>query len=308
MSTGYEPADQPNIANVLLNQASAAPAITEGADAEVLVDYCSESDGGDDGYSLRQVGRCGQKRRQSHSFAVKNRVITRYDELLAAAIEAKLDVSDGSGPKSSAYDTIESELGVSQGNIVKWVKPVGEGGQWREKVADAIAKPGRKKKLRLGGGDKCKWPEMEKVLALTTIKRREQGFKVRTAWLLRKARQILKDLGGCSAELEFKGSRSWIKGFARRNRLSLRRGTNHKMKSAAARLPKLWRFHKGLRTLIHSGSPTANQWSRKYGRYPPKCRFNVDQVPLAFDMGAGVTWDVKGKKRCWIKKYMASIA
>lgn len=124
LSAGYEPGDQPgNISDVLLNQASAAPVVSvdaEGADAEGLVDYISESDGADDGYSPRQVGRCGQKRRKSHSFAVKNRVITRYDELLAAAIEAKLDVSDGSGFKSSAYDTIESELGVSQGNIVKW--------------------------------------------------------------------------------------------------------------------------------------------------------------------------------------------
>ena len=68
LSAGYEPGDQPNISNVLLNQASAAPA--EGADAEGLVDYISESGGADDGYSLRQVGRCGQKRRKSHLGAI----------------------------------------------------------------------------------------------------------------------------------------------------------------------------------------------------------------------------------------------
>ena len=36
----------------------------------LCVDYISESGGADDGYSLRQVGRCGQKRRKSHLGAI----------------------------------------------------------------------------------------------------------------------------------------------------------------------------------------------------------------------------------------------
>lgn len=86
-----------------------------------------------------------------------------------------------------------------------------------------------------------------------------------------------------------------------------RRGTNHKNTSVVARLPRIWRFHKGLRTLLRSASTNATQTDVKYGRYPPHCRFNVDQVPLAFDMGSGMTWDDTGSKRCWIKKHLQGL-
>ena len=60
--------------------------------------------------------------------------------------------------------------------------------------------------------------------------------------------------------------------------------------------------------MLHCRSGIAeDQWSAKYGCYPPRTRFNVDQVPLAFDMGAGTTWDSRGVKRCWVKKHLAGL-
>ena len=131
--------------------------------------------------------------------------------------------------------------------------------------------------------------------------------QVRTSWLVRKGKELIKKIDGAREAEAFKGSGSWIRGFARRNNLSQRRGTNRKNKSASARLPKLWRFHKGLRSLLRTEGSIPNQHSIKYGRYPLRCRFNVDQIPLAFDMGAGTTWDTIGVKRCWVKKHLAGL-
>jgi hypothetical protein len=58
---------------------------------------------------------------------------------------------------------------------------------------------------------------------------------------------------------------------------------------------------------MHSTSTNPAQQCDKYGRFPPECRFNVDQVPLAFDMGSGITWDEVGTKRCWIKMHLKGL-
>ena len=131
---------------------------------------------------------------------------------------------------------------------------------------------------------------------------------MRTSWLVRKGKAIIRELNGVDAAAKFKGSNSWVNGFAKRQGFSQRRGTNHKNKSAEARLPKLWRFHKGVRNLLHCRSGIAeDQWSAKYGCYPSRTRFNVDQVPRAFDMEADTTWDSRGVKRCWVKKHLAGL-
>lgn len=153
-------------------------------------------------------------------------------------------------------------------------------------MVEAMSMRGGKKRKSAGSGRKAQWPAMEALLALAIRKRRAKGLKCRTAWVIRSARRILKEIQPDQVE-KFKGSARWLRAFAKRNRFSQRRGTNHKNKSAASRLPKLWRFHRGLRTLLSSDSNNPSQVTNKWGRYPPRARYNVDQVPLAFDMGAG---------------------
>ena len=39
----------------------------------------------------------------------------------------------------------------------------------------------------------------------------------------------------------------------------------------------------------------------KYGRFPLKSRYNVDQVPLPFIVGFKSTWEFSGADRVWIR-------
>ena len=41
---------------------------------------------------------------------------------------------------------------------------------------------------------------------------------------------------------------------------------------------------------------------KKYGRYPPWCRLNVDQVPLPFVNDMDITYEQKGAKRAVINQ------
>ena len=269
----------------------------------LLVDY-SESDGDEEGEDSLRDGRRGSAKRKSCKIGTKHAVLTRYDELLAVAIQNGHETDKGSGWLTAAYMQLQSEFGeIPIPNLSKWTQIV----EVRNRILEEAAKPGGQKKTKAGSGAKAKWPGMEKLLALAVRKRRDKGLKVRTSWLVRKGKELIKKLNGSMAAVAFKGSSSWVRGFARRNNLSQRRGTNHKNKSASARLPMLWRFHKGLRSLLRTEGSVPDQRSLKHGRYPLRCRFNVDQIPLAFDMGAGTTWETTGVKRCWIKKHLAGL-
>ena len=40
----------------------------------------------------------------------------------------------------------------------------------------------------------------------------------------------------------------------------------------------------------------------KYGRWTPKNRYNIDQVPLAFVVDREKTYDVTGNKQVWVSQ------
>ena len=40
----------------------------------------------------------------------------------------------------------------------------------------------------------------------------------------------------------------------------------------------------------HIGDPEGQEWSDKWGRFPPKLRYNVDQVPLPFVVSMDSTY------------------
>ena len=44
---------------------------------------------------------------------------------------------------------------------------------------------------------------------------------------------------------------------------------------------------------------------RKWGRYPPENRYNVDQVPLPFVVSFTHTFEQRGAERVWVRQYMS---
>ena len=57
-------------------------------------------------------------------------------------------------------------------------------------------------------------------------------------------------------------------------------------------------FHRKFRLFLSLGT----QINRKWGRFLPNARFNVDQVPLPFVCEQDQTYEEKGAKRVWIRQ------
>lgn len=106
---------------------------------------------------------------------------------------------------------------------------------------------------------------------------------------------------GKEAADKFKASDNWFQHFKRRNNISLRRRTNKKQHSADAAREKFQEFHRNLRKAVKSKRRRSNAVpDRKYGRWMPQQRFNVDQVPLPFVVEQDRTYDFSGSKQIWV--------
>ena len=87
---------------------------------------------------------------------------------------------------------------------------------------------------------------------------------------------------------------NWLYRFVRRWSLSWRKATKQKQQVVEFRLPRIQRFHQGLRKLLRDseGQRGARELDPKWGRFLPH-RFNWDEIPWAFIGGLSHTWDMK---------------
>jgi hypothetical protein len=95
---------------------------------------------------------------------------------------------------------------------------------------------------------------------------------------------------------DFRASKGWFQKFLSRNRLALRKKTNHKNHSPEEKLTDIERFHCRLRLFLATGLNPHPKW----GRFVSKNRYNVDQVPLPFVCYAQETYDYEGEEAIWI--------
>lgn len=88
---------------------------------------------------------------------------------------------------------------------------------------------------------------------------------------------------------------NWLYRFIRRFDLSWRKTTKNKEKPTIDRLPRIQRFHQGLRLLLLDADARrgSRQLDPKWGRFPPQYRFNWDEIPWAFIGGLSHTWTKK---------------
>ena len=133
---------------------------------------------------------------------------------------------------------------------------------------------------------------MKKIKAEREKGRRVSGRFIRVA--MRK--EIRASLGNDEAD-KFRASPGWFNAFLRRNNLSLRVKSISKSASLEQRLPKVKRWHARLRRRLRKGQ----QRSAKWGRWLPKNRFNVDQVPLTLQDANQQTYTERGSSRVWIR-------
>ena len=113
-----------------------------------LVDYPeSEGDEGEDDGTTN--GRRGSAKRQRYDTLTKHSVSSRYDELLAVAIENDEETGKGADWLTAAYVQLQEEFGeIPVSNLSKWTQIVAV----RNKILEEVAMPGKKKKKSNGSG------------------------------------------------------------------------------------------------------------------------------------------------------------
>jgi hypothetical protein len=88
---------------------------------------------------------------------------------------------------------------------------------------------------------------------------------------------------------------NWLYRFVRRFDLSWRKTKKLKNCTPQDRLPRIQRFHQGLQRLLQDPDGLRGQrpLDQQWGRFPPKSRFNWDEIPWAFIGGLSGTWTNK---------------
>ena len=79
--------------------------------------------------------------------------------------------------------------------------------------------------------------------------------------------------------------------------------TNSKKASVEEKRPIIANFHAKLRLFLSTGQNPHPKW----GRFLPKNRWNVDQVPLPFSCQPSETYEQKGADRVWVKQNQAGL-
>lgn len=79
------------------------------------------------------------------------------------------------------------------------------------------------------------------------------------------------------------------------------RRTNKRKDAADHGRQTIQKFHLDLREAVKSRRRQFNSAQDvKYGRWTPKERYNIDQVPLPFPVDQDRTYDVTGNKQVWV--------
>ena len=127
---------------------------------------------------------------------------------------------------------------------------------------------------------------------------RSKGRRISARWLKVQMKKQVKELYTCN-EAEsacFRASRGWFTAFIRRYKIALRKKSNSKGQSVVERLPGIQQWHARLRHRLRRGK----QVSKKWGRWLPECRYNVDRVPFTLADGDKRTCNDVGEKCIWI--------
>ena len=126
--------------------------------------------------------------------------------------------------------------------------------------------------------------------------KRRGGERVSGQWLRISMKRLVREFYGDDAADGFKASKLWLRQFARRFGISLRRKSNAKAEPVEMRLPKIKRWHARLRRRLKRGGAV----HPVYGRWLPRNRLSHDQVGINLRNGLQSTYDEKGSTRVWI--------
>ena len=165
-------------------------------------------------------------------------------------------------------------------------------GRWILASSNWTAETNRKSK-RVGSGRNAFFPKAEKKLYDWVIQQRKQGLAVTYAILQSKMLEILQevDMLELYGDLvrNFKTSHRWLVAFLKRYRLALRRRTRISQKLPSQTQELLEKFQQFIINL------------RLEKSYTLENIFNMDKMPVWFDMASNFTINPKGERTVHIR-------
>ena len=185
------------------------------------------------------------------------------------------------GSHDFAARLLSARSGVHKSLLSKWQKS-------REHIFRMCVRRGggRLRKARQDGGQ---YPLAEAELYGHFLwRRRYLRLKTSRRWL----RDTMLDVLETHGVTTFKGSQGWCTRFCRRWDISSQCRTNKHKRSVKERLPAITKFHVWLIYGLQRSDP---QRCPKYGRFPPRRMYHMDQVPLPFSPGSKKTLNMVGE-------------
>ena len=173
-------------------------------------------------------------------------------------------------------DEVALSFNVSRSNVIKWVKQ-------KQKLIDA---PKSEYKNHLKIRRVTKHVNLYKVPEKKFKECRAKGYRTSFAWLWSRARTIYREeFGDESATVKHHVTVNFIK----RYKLRMRKKQRSKNVSKEDMRAKMMEWHTVLREkLIRTRKQ--DDYDEKWSRFPPECRFNVDQSPCPFVFDSSRTY------------------
>lgn len=221
-----------------------------------------------------------------------------------------LDLLDSLANSKNKWKKVADEKQVSKCLVVKWNKAresiLAEISKNKHKRNAGSAREARRRRQMVGKKVQKseKYPLAANLLITEFKLRRAKGSKISKLWLKTKMKKKIESCYGKEEADKFKASNNWFQRFKRRHNISLRRRTNKKKNAANDGRETIQRFHRDLRKAVQSKRrrDTSFVADQTYGRWLPKNRLNVDQVPLPFVVEQDQTYEFEGNKQVWISQ------
>ena len=238
--------------------------------------------------------RRGQNQRKSYTVEFKLKTLEFLDFFTELKVKKK-------------WEKVAKEKGASKSLVIKWNKN-------REKLKKELALSQQNRNMgslkatrhrRKLVGEKVnniceKYLLAAKRVVLEFNLRRAKGCKVSKLWIKKKMKAKIEACYGKEAADKFKASDTCFQRFKKRHKISFRRRWNKKKNSTDDARETIQRFHQNLRKAVRRRNGSAT--NAKYGRWLPRNRYNIDQVPLPFVIDQDKTYDFTGNKQVWVSQ------
>ena len=195
-----------------------------------------------------------------------------------------------------AVDVAE-RLGVNKSMITRWK-------QNADTIYTSVAQD-YKRRLFTKNRKAGKHSKLFQLLFQKFESSRKQGKRCSHTWIYIQALKLFKQM---YPNVEKPLSKSVISYFTRKYNIKCLRVQRRKQKDNKSVIPGLMKWHSNLREgLIKTGSEKPT-YDKKWGRFPPSKRLNLDQIPLPFAVNVTKTYEMPISKedrryhRVWVKQ------